>query len=286
MSDFVASTPAFVGFSPRRLATSAACALGLAVAGFAWGLAQGHGPAIALGAATGLAALGFAALVDAAEAAFWAKVFLGLAGFLALVTAARIPADRLQLVFALGSLGFLCWGAWRTSATTRLSLGLSQRATLVTILGAVAALAAFSAYYLLASQDLQIADFMFYRVVSIAVATLARGGKILPLVVDFAGSMKQDYSWAPAILPGLALAAFGLLSRAVYQGAIVVCYAAPALVALAWLAREIARGAESLGPRASRARADGTHIGANPERGESIGDDRRPAVPSPLVGEG
>jgi hypothetical protein len=272
MSDIAASTPTALTFSPHRMAITAAGALGLAVGAFAWGLAPTHGPAIALGAASGLAALCFAALVEAGEAAFWARIFVGLAGFLVLITAAKIPGDRLGLglVFALGSLGLLGWGAWRALAATRVSLGLSRRATLVTALGLIAALAAFSAYYVLVSQDLQIADFMFYRVVSIAVATLARSGNLLGLAVDLAGSMKQDYSWAPAILPGMALAAFGPLSRVVYQGAIVVCYAAPALIALAWLAREIAQGAASLGPRASRA---------------PLGD-RRPAVPSPLVGEG
>ena len=92
-----------------------------------------------------------------------------------------------------------------------------------------------------------IADFMFYRIVSIAVGTLVREGRLLPLAIDLAGSMPKDYSWLPALLPGFALAAFGLLSRAVYQGAIVVFYAAPALLALGWAAREIsgirARGA-------------------------------------------
>ena len=118
--------------------------------------------------------------------------------------------------------------------------------------GCVAALAAFNAYYVIVSQDLMIADFMFYRVVSVAVGTLRQGGpsrasadrpRRLP--------SPRDYSWAPALAPGLALAAFGLLSRAVYQGAILVCYAAPALLALGWAAREIA-GAPT--PRRRRAR--------------------------------
>jgi hypothetical protein len=250
MSDFAAPIAVPFAASWRRLAAGAACVLGLAVGGFVWGLAATHPPAIALGALVALATLALASLVETPQAAALAKVFVGVAGFLALVTAARIPADRLELVFALGALGFLGWGVWRIAATTRMRLGLSPRATLVTALGLTAALAAFSAYYVLVSQDLQMADFMFYRVVSIAVATLTRSGNLLGLVVDVAGSMKQDYSWAPAILPGLALAAFGPLSRAVYQGAIVICYTAPALFALAWLAREIAA---PLGPRASRA---------------------------------
>ncbi len=250
MSDFAAPIAVPFAASWRRLAAGAACVLGLAVGGFVWGLAATHAPAIALGALVALASLALASLVETPQAALLAKAFVAVAGFLALVTAARIPADRLELVFALGAMGFLGWGVWRVAAKTRMRLGLSPGATLATALGLITALAAFSAYYLLASQDLQIADFMFYRVVSIAVATLTRSGNLLGLVVDVAGSMKQDYSWAPAILPGLALAAFGPLSRAVYQGAIVVGYAAPALFALAWLAREIAA---PLGPRASRA---------------------------------
>ena len=239
MSDFVAPLPLALPRSQRLVALFAAGALGLAVATLAWRLSPTPGPALALGGVIGLAALTFAALIEAVEATLFAKIFGAVAAFAALAAAG--DPTRAGLPFAFGSLGLLGYGAWRVLA--RPSLGLSGRATAAVALGLVAALAAFNAWYVLVAQDLMIADFMFYRIVSIAVGTLARAGKILPLAIDLAGSMAKDYSWAPALLPGLALAAFGLLSRAVYQGAILVCYAAPALMALAWAAREIARGA-------------------------------------------
>ena len=60
------------------------------------------------------------------------------------------------------------------------------------------------------------------------------------LVFETASSLKADYSWLPGILPGAALAVTAPLSRAAYQAALMVFYAAPALIALGWLARELA----------------------------------------------
>ena len=133
---------------------------------------------------------------------------------------------------SLLSLTLLAGGAVRTASPPR--LGLKPGAAVALAAGLIAALAACNAAYVLVSRDLEIADFMFYRVVSVAVATLTREGRLLPLALDVANSIPKDYSWAPALLPGFALAAFGLPSRAVYQGAIVLFYAAPALLALAW----------------------------------------------------
>jgi hypothetical protein len=243
MSDFAAPTPLSFALSPRRAALFAAGALGLAVAALSVRLAPGPAPACALGGLCGGAALTLAALVEARAAALWAKVFGGLAAALGLLAAAPVAPGSIYLLFALASLAGLGFALQRVAAPV--SFGLSRRATWVIVAGLVGALAAFNAWYVIASRDLEIADFMFYRVLSIAVATLARAGKLAPLLLDLAGSMKQDYSWAPALAPGLALAAFGPLSRAVYQGAILICYATPALLALAWLAREISgrRGA-------------------------------------------
>lgn len=246
MSDFATPLPLALPRSPRRAALFAASALGLAVAALAWRLSPTPAPALALGGVIGLAALTFAALIETGEAALFAKIFGAVAAFAALAAAG--DPTRATLPFAFGSLGLLGFGAWRVFA--RPTLGLSGRATAAVALGLVAALAAFNAWYVIVSQDLMIADFMFYRIVSIAVGTLARAGKIVPLAINLAGSMAKDYSWAPALLPGLALAAFGLLSRAVYQGAILVCYAAPALLALAWAAREIAGRARDASPAA------------------------------------
>ena len=236
MSDFAAPLP--VAVSPRRAAVGAAGALGLSVALLAWRLSPSPTPAVVLGAFVGAAALAFATLCEAAEAARAAKIFAGVAGFCALAGATRADPQRIGLAFAFASLGLLSVGAWRSLAGARLEVRGSRVAIALALL---AALAAFNAYYVIVSQDLMIADFIFYRIVSIAVGTLARAGKVLPLAIDLAGSMSRDYSWAPALLPGFALAAFGLLSRAVYQGAILAFYAAPAVLALGWAARRIAR---------------------------------------------
>ena len=238
MSDVAASAAS--ARSPRLPTLAAAGALGLSVGVLALRLSPTPAPGLALGAVVGLAALTFAALAETAEAAKFAKIFGALAGFCALAAAAADP-KRVELAFALGSLALLCGGAW--SVRSRLDLGLSRRAAFGLAAALLAALAAFNAYYVIVSQDLMIADYMFYRVVSIAVGTLLRQGNLAALALDLAHSMAQDYSWAPALAPGAALAAFGLLSRSVYQAAILVCYAAPALIALAWGAREIAGGA-------------------------------------------
>jgi len=227
--------------SPRLPALVAAGALGLGVGALALRLSPTAVPGLALGACIALAALTFAALVEAPAAPGLAKLFAALAGFCGLAAAMATDPQRVELAFAYGSLALLCGGAWRSR--TRLDLGLTRRAGLALVAALLAALAAFNVDYVLVSQDLMIADFMFYRVVSVAVGTLARQGDVASLALALAHSMAQDYSWAPALLPGLALAVFGLLSRAVYQAAILACYAVPALLALAWGAREIAGGA-------------------------------------------
>jgi hypothetical protein len=232
MSDVAAPLPLAL---PRRAAAFAAAAtLAASAAVLGWRLSPSPGPAFALGLIVGVAALGLAALMAAEEASLWAKIFAAGAGACALAAAAP-EASRLGV--SLLSLALLAGGIWKALSGTRLKLAGSRAALVVAL---VAALAAFNAFYVIVAQDLEIADFMFYRVVSVAVGTLTREGKLLPLALDLAGSTPKDYSWLPALLPGFALAAFGLLSRAVYQGAIVVFYAAPALLALAWAAREIA----------------------------------------------
>jgi hypothetical protein len=236
MSDVAA--PLALPFSPRRWALLAAIALGVATGALAAKL--GGAPGIVVGLGVGLAALGLAALAEAEETGFWAKLFAALAAALTLASAA--DAARLQMAFAFGSLALLAGGAWRVRVRLRLSLP-----TLILALMTAAALGAFAAYYLIASQDLEIADFMFYRLLSVAVGTLAREGKLAAIGIDLAASMPKDYSWAPALIPGFALAAFGLLSRWVYQAAIVLAYAAPAALALGFAAREIAGRRGALG---------------------------------------
>ena len=112
-----------------------------------------------------------------------------------------------------------------------------------TAAAAAAAIGVYALIYIVASRDLMIADFIRYRELSVAVATLARSGRWLGLVTEFLASIQDDYSWAPALAPGLVMAATAPLSRFAYQAPLVVFYGAPALVALAVLARDLARRA-------------------------------------------
>ena len=88
-----------------------------------------------------------------------------------------------------------------------------------------------------------IADFMTYRGISIMIARLADAGNWPLLVSAAAQSITQDYAWGPALVPGLPLALTQPTSRAVYYVALLALYAAPALLALAILARDLARRA-------------------------------------------
>jgi hypothetical protein len=228
----VVAAPLALPLPARAPALTAALALGGACGALAFGLAASPGPAIALGLGVGLAAFGLAALAEREDTRFWANLFSALAAALAL--ALTLDPARLQTPLAFASLALLAGGAARTLPRRRLDLGTAGLA-----LALAAVLCAFNAWYVSASQDLEIADFMFYRLLSVAVGTLTREGKLAAVGIDLAGSIARDYSWAPALIPGFALAAFGLLSRAVYQGAIMFAYATPAALALGWAARDI-----------------------------------------------
>jgi hypothetical protein len=236
--------------SPRLAGAGGGIALGAATAALAWRLSP-HGAVVAplgLGALAGAAALGLAATAETRDLPRLALAFGVAALVLAAAAASGIPADRLEPAFGLAALGLFGWAVWglareapaRARAGWLLALGVMTAAVI----------GAYNVYYVLASQDLMIADFMFYRKVSIAVATLMRSFQFPALILDLAGSMKEDYSWAPALGPGLVLGVGGPLSRVAYQAGIVACYAAPAVVALALLARGLAR-------RAGLARAAG-----------------------------
>ena len=95
----------------------------------------------------------------------------------------------------------------------------------------------------MASHDLMIADFMTYRGIAMMVARLADAGNWPLLLGAAVQSITQDYSWAPALVPGLLMAVTEPTSRAIYTFAILALYAAPAAFALAVLARDCARGA-------------------------------------------
>ena len=107
----------------------------------------------------------------------------------------------------------------------------------------LAGLCAYAASLVLVSRDLMIADFMTYRGVSIMIARLADAGNWPLLASAAAQSITQDYAWGPALIPGLALALTQPTSRAIYTFALLALYAAPALLALAILARDLARRA-------------------------------------------
>ena len=109
---------------------------------------------------------------------------------------------------------------------------------------AAAALSAYAAAIIVLSRDLMIADFMTYRGVSIEVARLAHAREWPLLVTAAIESIVEDYSWAPALAPGLALALTAPFSRAVYTFALISLYAAPAAMPLAVL-RGTSRGARA-----------------------------------------
>ena len=94
-----------------------------------------------------------------------------------------------------------------------------------------------------------IADFMTYRTIAIMVARLADAGNWSLLLSAAVQSITQDYSWAPALVPGLLLAVTEPTSRAVYTFALLALYATPALFALSILARDCARRADEWASR-------------------------------------
>ena len=193
-----------------------------------------------LSALTGLAALALAfTLDDAARSKFTCAVVAGAAivGLCALMG----PDARLSLAsFASVAFG-VGLAVWLSrTARTRPSLSLPSAALFAVTL---AWLAAYAAYLVLVSRDLMIADFMTYRGIAMMVARLVDARNWPLLLTASVRSITQDYSWAPALVPGLALALTEPTSRAVYTFALLALYAAPAALALAVLARDCARRA-------------------------------------------
>ena len=148
----------------------------------------------------------------------------------------RLSGAALEPDFGLASLTLAGLWTYRVSSRPRRPVP----GAYALAVAAVLTLLAYNVWYVVASRDLEIADFMNYRLISIAVAHLIDSLRFPQLIFEFVSSMKADYSWAPALAPGLALALGAPLSRAVYQTALMICYATPALVALAWLSRELA----------------------------------------------
>jgi hypothetical protein len=200
-------------------------------------------PAIILTALTGftgLAALALAfTLDDAALSKFTSAVAAGAA--IVVLCALVSPDARLSLAsfasvtFGVGLVG---WLARTARVRPRFSWPLAALFAVT-----LALMSTYAAYLVLASRDLMIADFMTYRGIAMMVARLADAGNWPLLLSTVVQSVTQDYSWAPALVPGLLLAATEPTSRAIYTFAILALYAAPAALALAILARDCARSA-------------------------------------------
>jgi hypothetical protein len=257
------------GFSRRLPTAGAGAALGLATAALAWRLSPSTGPLapVALGGLAFSAAAGLAATLEEAELTRASWAFGVGALIVGAAAASGLGADRLEPSFGVAALGLFGFVTYKLAARARW-----PRAPVVPAVALIAtllaALAAYNIYYVLASRDLMIADFMFNRKVSIAIASLIDSGGAVSLIVDLAASMKLDYSWAPGLAPGLVMAVGGPLSRIAYQTGILAFYAAPAVLALGWLARELARRAglarQAPGPLAALALAAVAIVAAYP----------------------
>ena len=240
-------------FIPRSLVephTSAkrplAVVAGVALAGAILFLARHIAPEAPAVLGFGLAAVGGLAVIalaftldDEAQARLTLGVGAGVG--LTVVGALADPEARLRLMsFASAAfgVGLAVWLARTARERPRVSLGLAAL-----FAAALAGLSAYAAILVLVSRDLMIADFMTYRGIAIMIARLADAGNWPLLMSATAESIAQDYSWAPALVPGLVLAIAWPTSRAIYTFALLALYAAPALLALAILARDLARRA-------------------------------------------
>ncbi len=195
---------------------------------------------IGFAAVSGLAALALAFTLNVAALRKFTRAVAAGVGLL-LLCALLGPEPRLRLAsFASAAfgLGLALWLA--RAAGARLKVSWPLAALFLVTLGL---LSAYAAYLVLASRDLMIADFMTYRGIAIMVARLIDAGNWPLLLTAGVQSITQDYSWAPALVPGLLLALTEPTSRAVYTFGVLALYAAPAALALAVLARDCARRA-------------------------------------------
>jgi hypothetical protein len=234
--------------APLRLIDSRfiGCGVGLALAaaaGFLVHEAAPGAPAIiptGLAGVCGLAALALAFALDDAALSALAKAVAAGAAVLALC-ALLGPEPRLMLLsFASAAfgLGLGVWLARTARRRPRLSWPLAALFAVTLMI-----LSAYAAYLVLTSRDLMIADFMTYRGIAMMVARLIDAGNAPLLLSAAVQSITQDYSWSPALAPGLLLAVTEPTSRAIYTFALLALYARPAALALAILARDCARRA-------------------------------------------
>jgi hypothetical protein len=189
---------------------------------------------------TGLAALALAFTLKDAALLKFTSVVAAAAGIVVLCALVS-PDARLGLAsFASATFG-VGLASW-LARSARIRAGVSS--PLIALFAVtLALLSAYAAYLVLVSRDLMIADFMTYRGIAMMVARLADSGAWPVLLSATARSVTQDYSWAPALAPGVLLALTEPTSRAAYTFALIALYAAPAALALAILACDCARRA-------------------------------------------
>ena len=226
----------------RALGCGAGFALAVA-AGFLTHIAAPGAPAIVAVGVAGLAGLAALALAFTLDDGALPRLTQAVAAGVALIVLGAFvePEARLRLMsFASAAFG-VGLAAWLArTARKRPSVSLPLAALFAV---ALALLCAYAAYIVLVSRDLMIADFMTYRGIAMMVARLADAGNWPLLIGAAVQSITQDYSWAPALVPGLLMGVTEPASRAIYTFALLALYAAPAAFALAVLARDCARGA-------------------------------------------
>ncbi len=226
----------------RRIAALAGLMLTASIALFLWRLAPSAPAFLPVGVAglSGLSVVGLARTLDEESLSNLTHGVLAAVGVIVLGAFVE-PETKVRLIsfasLAFG-VGLALWLARTAGKRSRLSLSLAALYA-----AALAGLCVYSAALVLISRDLMIADFMTYRGISIMIARLADAGNWPLLVSAAAQSITQDYAWGPALVPGLLLALTQPTSRAVYTFALLALYAAPALLALAILARDLARRA-------------------------------------------
>jgi hypothetical protein len=244
MSVSTVATPRHSAQTPRRvLALAAGLALALALALLARRLAPPElalAPA-ALAALVAAAAVGLAASVEAGALARF-TVWLTLAALIMLLAGvAPIAPDDLETTFGFAAVAVAGMVGADLAATGRRWRPSGGQFALGAL--AIGVVGAYALVYVVTSRDLMFADFIRYREAAVAVATLADSGRWSELFAGFVTTMADDYSWAPALAPGLVMAASAPLSRLAYEATIVILYGAPALIALALLARDLAHRA-------------------------------------------
>jgi hypothetical protein len=159
------------------------------------------------------------------------------AAALAFAAIARPEPETLSTIFGMAAIcgAAVCARTLARANAARRALGVS---TLVIFgLGAVGAIHAL--YYVAQSQDFMIYDFMRNRLMSYSVAQKIDTGQFPLLFALVAASLKEDYSWLPALPTGAAMAVGAPLSRTLYQTAVALFYVGPALFALGVLTRDL-----------------------------------------------